>query len=184
MWTPTRVRMHQSRNLFVKSVMPRLLLAAVCLLTLLGPGEGLVCYVCLPDVAGALASRDAAVLWIANISRTWPGVTQSDLGACSDFAKTDTFQKSCNYGIEFTACITAYNSDWTARTCGRLPNGVQDGDCQTNKDVTVCYNTQDFSNLQVGNGAPSPGVQSLLVLVSALVPALVSALVSAFTPAC
>ncbi|KAG7161653.1 hypothetical protein Hamer_G014226, partial [Homarus americanus] len=128
------------------------------------PGSCLLCWVCLPEVVGGTDSKDAAVKWIANISRTWEGVTQEDLGLCSQFTDSDKFHQYCSHGIGYTACIKVFNDLWTARTCGRLPTGMKDGGCVNNGNYTVCYNLLDYSN----KASSSKALPLLLLLLPTL----------------
>nr|XP_053651933.1 uncharacterized protein LOC128701967 [Cherax quadricarinatus] len=151
-------------------------LVAACLLALLTTGEGLMCWVCLPEVEGSLFSKDAAVLWIANISRTWVGLTQDDFGYCPDFDYSVKYQGACNSSLGLPACIYVSNDYWIARTCGVVPKGMEMGECQTTRDYTVCYYGSDYSN--IGNsGVPILGSHLLqaLLLLFLLVPAFTAA---------
>ncbi|XP_018014666.1 uncharacterized protein LOC108671610, partial [Hyalella azteca] len=86
------------------------------------------CYVCLPEVKGPKASRDLAMLWRANITRTWPVIMEPQMGECSELANTAKFLLQCPTDDEYSVCTKISNDYWFGLTCGRATQDHGNGE--------------------------------------------------------
>ncbi|XP_037082319.1 uncharacterized protein LOC119102974 [Pollicipes pollicipes] len=96
---------------------------AFCLLTLVGTGQALLCYVCIPPLAGNPAAQNAANLMRANISRTFPGKAEYEFQECgaSFDMRQSSAQAACPWDDDSVVCLDIKHAAWQARTCGRVP---------------------------------------------------------------